>query len=104
MKHNSASLSLGVVLLLITGCSGSVGIGDKVIDKSEVEQGASDALAKIVGQAPDTVTCPDDLDAKVGATERCTLTAGKDELGMTVTVKSLDEGTNVAHYVVKVDK
>ena len=104
MKLKSTLLSLAIIVLSITGCgaSASVSIGGKVLDKSEVEQGASDALTKVVGQAPDSVTCPGDLDAKVGASERCTLTAGGDELGMTVTVKSLDGDT--VNYVVKVDK
>ena len=102
MKPHATLLALFIALLAMAGCSASVSIGDKVLDKSEVEQGASAALAKVVGRAPDSVTCPDDLDAKVGATERCSLTAGGDTLGMTVTVKSVEGDT--ANYEVKVDK
>jgi hypothetical protein len=102
LKPHATFLALCIALLVMAGCSGSVSIGGKVLDKAEVEQGASDALAKVVGKAPDSVTCPGDLDAKVGATERCTLTAGSHELGMTVTVKSVEGDT--ANYEVKVDK
>jgi hypothetical protein len=103
MKFSSAFLALCIALLVATGCSGSVSIGGKVIDKSDVEKGASDALTKVVGQAPASIVCPDDLDAKVGATERCKLTDDKgNELGMTVTVKSVEGDT--ANYEVKVDK
>jgi uncharacterized protein DUF4333 len=102
LKPLSAFLALCAAVLAMVGCSASVSIGGKVLDKSEVEQGASDALAKVVGRAPDSITCPDDLDAKVGATERCTLTAGSHKLGMTVTVKSVEGDT--ANYEVKVDK
>jgi hypothetical protein len=40
------------------------------------------------------VECPDDLDLKVGATTRCTLTDGGTRLGVTVTVKSVAEDGN----------
>lgn len=39
------------------------------------------------GQAPDSVDCPEEgLEGEVGATQRCTLTAGEDTLGFTTTV------------------
>lgn len=39
-----------------------------------------------VGQRPDKINCRGDLAGKVGETMRCTLSAGTDEIGLTVTV------------------
>jgi len=73
--------------LLVAGC----GIGQQVISKADVEQGSKDALTKTVGKTPEAITCPKDLDATVGASERCVLTAGEGStIGMTVTIKSVD--------------
>jgi hypothetical protein len=59
---------------LLTGCHASASIGGKSISKSDIEQKAATALAAQAHQPAPTVTCPSDLDAKVGATEVCTLT------------------------------
>ena len=63
---------------------------------------AEDALEEQVGVRPD-ISCPDDLEAEVGAETRCTLTAGDDptEYGVTVTVTSV-EGDD-ANFDVEVD-
>lgn len=61
-------------ILLATGCHASASIGGKSISKSDIEQKAATALAAQTNQPTPTVTCPNDLDAKVGATEICTLT------------------------------
>lgn len=103
MKLNSAIFSLGIVVLLVTGCGGSVGIGKNVLDKTDVEHDSAVALAKSVGLAVPDVSCPADLEAKVGASERCTLTDAKgNTLGVTVTVKSLGPD-NTASYEAVVD-
>ena len=82
---NGAAIAL---VLVVAGC----GAGSKVIDRGDVEQGSKDALTKTVGRAPRSVSCPKDLEAKVGATERCTLTDDPGiKLGMTVTVKTVKE-------------
>lgn len=60
--------------LLATGCHASASIGSKSISKSDIEQKAATALAAQAHQPTPSVTCPSDLDAKVGATEVCTLT------------------------------
>ena len=89
----SASLVLG--LLLLSGC------GASVVTQADLEKGVTDELTELVGTAPDDVTCPGDLDAEVGTTMRCTLTAGEDELGVTVTVTEVD-GSDIA-YDIEVD-
>ena len=53
-----------VPALLLTGCS-----SQKTLAKSEVETQAQSALTASVGQQAPAITCPGDLDAKVGATE-----------------------------------
>ena len=56
-----------------------------------VATSAEDALEKQIGTRP-TITCPDDVEAKIGQKARCTLTAGDDptKYGVTVTVTSVD--------------
>jgi hypothetical protein len=103
MPRAVGSLALtALAVAALTGCSASVGSTPKV-PKADVEKSAKDALTQQVGQAPDSVTCPNDLDATVGASERCTLSAGGQTIGLTVTVSSVDSGTNTAHFDVKVD-
>jgi hypothetical protein len=86
-----------LLALTLAACSSS----DLTAD--DVAQGAEDALEAEVGARPD-ISCPDDLPAEVGATTRCTLSAGGDpqKYGVTVTVTQVDGTT--AHFDVKVDK
>ena len=82
---------------VLAGCgAGSVASGD-------VATAAEDSLEEQVGQRPD-VSCPEDLEAEVGATTRCTLTAdGLDgEYGVTVTVTEVDGDR--ASFDVEVDQ
>ena len=73
------------------------------ISAEEVARKASDALTESVGQTPDSVECPDDLPATVGARTRCTLTHGGDSLGVTVEVTSVDDDGDY-HLDVQVDE
>jgi hypothetical protein len=68
-----------------------------------VAASAEDALEKQIGTRP-SITCPDDVEAKIGQKARCTLTAGDDptKYGVTVTVTSV-EGKKAA-FDVKVDE
>jgi hypothetical protein len=67
-----------------------------------VASSAEDALEEQIGVRP-SISCPEDVEAKVGAKTRCTLTGGDDptEYGVTVTVTSVD-GKN-ALFDVEVD-
>ncbi|MDA2807632.1 DUF4333 domain-containing protein [Nocardiopsis suaedae] len=69
------------------------------VPADEVARQASDTLAETVGQTPDSLTCPEDLPAEVGASIRCELTADGQTLGVTVTATAV-EGTNVDFDVV----
>jgi hypothetical protein len=74
-------------LAVLTGC------GADPIPAPDVAEAAEGLLEEEVGFRPE-VTCPDDVEAEVGASTRCTLTAGDDptEYGVTVTLASLEEG------------
>ncbi|WP_405387636.1 DUF4333 domain-containing protein [Streptomyces sp. NBC_01102] len=78
---------------LLTGCSGSVSIGntDPELSADKLATTVGKKLAATTGQPVPDVTCPEDLAGKVGTTTRCTLTAGDGStVGVTVTVTSVD--------------
>ena len=93
MRLTTPSLVLAAALAL-AGCSASVSVGEKTLDKGEVADQIKTQLTQQVGQAPDDVTCPDDLEAKVDASVVCTLTDGPNTYDVTATVTSVnDDGT-----------
>ncbi len=82
---------------LLLGVALSVGLaacGTAAVPAVDVQTQISEQLAAEVGQAPDSVTCPGDLPAEVGASMTCELTAGKEQLPVMVTVTAVD-GTDV---------
>ncbi|MBF6138187.1 DUF4333 domain-containing protein [Nocardia otitidiscaviarum] len=89
------------VALAATACSVSIG-GDPVVEETELENSIKQTLTDQVGVAPDAIDCPGDLRGKEGTTMRCTLTAGADTLGLTVTVTGTDGDT--VNYDVQVDE
>lgn len=91
-----APVSIVLSVFVLAGC------GASVVAEKDLEKGVSDQLTESVGQAPDDIDCPGDLEAEVGTTMRCTLTAGPDELGLTVTVTEVD-GSEI-NYEVEVDQ
>ena len=107
MSSTSRTRRIGVAVacvsvipaLMLTGCS-----SQKTLSKSEVESQAQSALTASVGQQAPAITCPGDLDAKVGATETCAITLDSKVYDVTVTVTSVDESTNNAKFDVQVAK
>lgn len=98
-RRSIAFLALGATLT-VAGCS--VSMGGTSISKADLEQQVSSQLAASVGQQPKSVTCPGDLDAKVGASIRCSLVTPQDiTYGVTATVASVN-GSDV-HFSIKVD-
>jgi len=86
---------VGVVVLGAAGCSSTV-------SRPDVEKQISDQLAAQVGQTPAGVTCPDDLDAEVGARMRCQLQAEDGStIGVGIVVTAV-EGSG-ARYDIQVD-
>ncbi len=89
--------------LLLVACEESVTIGGGTLEKTEIEDTVSKALTKKVGQAPASFVCPSDLDAKVGASETCTLTDDKGaEYDTTVTIDSVSDDGSSVHYDIRV--
>jgi hypothetical protein len=80
---------LAVVPALLAGVT-ACGGGDLAAE--DVATKAEDALEEQVGVRPE-ISCPEDLAPEVGATTRCTFTAGDDptEYGVQVTVTSVDD-------------
>lgn len=102
-RRRGRLLAAGALLALgcaLTGCSVEIG-GDPKIAESDLEESVQQTLAEQVGQTPDAIDCPDDLQGTVGQTMRCTLTAGGETLGLTVTVTSVEGDT--VNYDVEVD-
>lgn len=56
------------------GCGGGDGGGGDAVSSGELQEKATTALSKETGRAPKSISCPSELDAKVGAKETCTLT------------------------------
>ena len=75
-----------MALVALAGCGDST----PTVDQSKLEDEISSKLEAQVGTAPDDISCPGDLEGKKGTEMRCTLTAGEDELGVTVTVTRVD--------------
>jgi len=80
-----AGPALAALALLLSACSQST-----TVDEKSVEDELSRQLEASAGQAPDDVDCPGDLEGEEGAEMRCTLTAGEDQLGVTITVTKVD--------------
>lgn len=83
------------VLLVASGCSGSVSIGstDPVVKQSKLEEQIS-AFYTDQGAASADVTCPGDLTGKVDNTIDCDAVIGDQMSRATLTVTSVD-GTDV---------
>jgi hypothetical protein len=90
---------LAAVPVLLAGLT-ACGSGD--LSAADVATTAEDALEKQVGVRP-TISCPEDLPAEVGASTRCTFTAGDDptRYGVQVTVTSVDD--QAVHVDVELD-
>lgn len=60
------------------------------VPAADVAEQVSAELEKQVGQAPDDVTCPEDLPAEVGAEVTCELTDGENVYDVNVKMTSVD--------------
>lgn len=89
-------ITAAAVTMLLSGCSSAK------VSKEDVAEQIKTQLTAQVGQEPDSVECPDDLEGKVGATQRCVLTAGKTKYGVVATVTKVDGGT--VSFDIKVDE
>jgi hypothetical protein len=83
--------------------AGLAACGTGTLAAEDAAEKAEDALEGQIGTRPE-ISCPDDLEAEVGAETRCTLTAGGDptEYGVTITVTSVEGDT--VNFDVEVDE
>lgn len=84
----AAGAAVGLAgLLLLAACGGT-------LDTGELEKQAQKAIAEDIGVRVASVDCPDDVEAKEGATFTCTAT-GADGSTATVRVVQTDDEGNV---------
>ncbi len=85
-------------------CSCSVGSSSHSVSKSEVASQITSKLTDAAGNKPDSVNCPSDLPAKVGAQLNCEMKVKNQTFNVNVTVTSVN-GSDVKFDMVEtVDK
>jgi hypothetical protein len=86
-------------ILAVAGCSGSVSINqEKTVAKADVADQISTKVNEKSGRKPESVTCPGDLKAAVGASLDCQMTYDGQPYGVNVTVTNQTHmGTSIAH-------
>ena len=87
MKKTLA-LAAGSLLALSAGA----GVASASVSAADLQQWISSQLGAQSDSPPDSVACPGDLDATVGASVTCAVTKGDETRGVAVTVEALDNG------------
>ncbi len=80
--------ALAGVLIGTAGCT-----SPKTVTKSEVESQISQKMTDDAGNKPESVSCPADLKASVGAKLDCEMSINGKTYGVNVTVTSIDGDT-----------
>lgn len=94
-------VAVAATSMAVAGCSFSVGSNqDKSVAKSDVADQISNKVSEKAGHKPQSVTCPDDLKATVGASLDCHMTYDGQTYGVNVTVTSVD-GSKVNFDIVE---
>src|ERR1700739_4017819 len=81
--------ALAGLLIGTAGCSS----GPKTVSKTEVESQISQKMTDPAGNKPDSVSCPNALNATVGAKMNCDMKIKGKTYGVNVTVTSIDGDT-----------
>jgi hypothetical protein len=71
-------------------CSCSIGSSSHSMSKSDVASRITSKLTDAAGNKPDSVTCPNDLPAKVGAQLNCEMKVKNQTFNVNVTVTSVN--------------
>jgi hypothetical protein len=88
----------------VGACSCSIGTSSHAVSKNDVAQQITTKLTDAAGNKPDSVTCPSDLEAKVGAQLNCTMKVKNQTFNVNVIVTSVN-GSDVKFDMVEtVDK
>lgn len=102
---NISRILTPAIALVALAALGGCGDSTPTVKQSTLEDKISSGLEKEVGATPDDVSCPDELEGKVGTTMTCTLTAGSDELDVSVKVTSVqDSKVNFDFEVAQMDE
>lgn len=88
------------VMAGVDGCS----TGPKTVSKGDVANQISTKMTAPGGQKPDSVTCPDDLKAQVGAQINCTMKVNGQTSTVNVTVSSVNGDQAKFDMVNTIDK
>ena len=98
-------VAVAAASMAVAGCSFSVGTNtEKSVASTDVADQISTKVNEKAGHKPDSVTCPGDLKATVGATLDCQMKDDGKTYGVNVTVTSVD-GAKVNFDIVEtVDK
>ena len=93
MVKSVAALLPCVLVGVLTGVAGCSS-GPTIVTKDDVEKQIADKMRDAQGNEPESVSCPQDLQPKVGATVTCTMQFDGRPVDVVVTVTSID-GDNV---------
>ena len=91
-KVRSTVTAIVMASALMAACEGSVSIGARVLEGDEVEEDIADGLEEEVGERPDSIDCPDEVEVEDGGTFECTLTAEDDSTATVEVTMTDDEG------------
>ena len=92
--------ALAGLLIGTAGCSSR----PKTVSKSDVESQISQKMTDPAGNKPESVSCPDDLKATVGAKLDCNMKIKDQTYGVNVIVTSIEGDTAKFDMVLTVDK
>jgi hypothetical protein len=87
-------------LVAMAGCAPNTPPPENTVGKEDVANEIGAKVNEHAGHKPDSVTCPGDLRAKVGAVLECQMTDNGQTYGVDVTVTSVD-GDNVNFDIVE---
>lgn len=96
------TLCIGATMMsaLFAGCS----TGPDTVNKDDVVKQIGDKMTDAAGNKPETVTCPDELAAKVGAEVNCDMKVKGKPFVVNVKVTSIDGSSVKFDMVETVDK
>jgi mRNA-degrading endonuclease toxin of MazEF toxin-antitoxin module len=101
LMTRGAIVAVAAASMAVAGCSFSVGSNqEKTVAKADVADQISAKVNEKAGHKPQSVSCPDDLKAAVGASLDCQMTDDGQTYGVNVTVTSVD-GSKVNFDIVE---
>ena len=83
--------TLAVIAGSLIALGAGAGVASAAVSAQEMEQMISDQLTPQLGEQPDSVVCPTDLETDLGASVTCEVTAGGETHGVMVTVAAVDD-------------